>query len=168
MVRLHILFFSSLCFGYVNSWTSSGYYIDNGVDQTERVNEISPRSKRELQQEILTILGLHHRPKPKRHSNGYSAPRFMLDLYNTITGVDGILLDSDDTPSFHLTSNISIGNIIEPIQGADVIMSFVNNGKILSIGQVIQHVYTYGTQSNHINFTLTSLVTITKQCLGID
>jgi len=45
------------------------------------------------------------------------------------TGADGILIDSDDTPSFKVTANISIGNTIEPIQGADIIMSFVNHGK---------------------------------------
>lgn len=116
------------CVEYILCW-SSGYYIDNGVDQTEKLYEISPRSKRELQQEILTLLGLHHRPKPKLHTNEYSAPRFMLDLYKTMTGADGILIDSDDTPSFRVTGNISIGNIIEPIQGADIIMSFVNHGK---------------------------------------
>jgi hypothetical protein len=53
----------------------------------------------------------------------------MLDLYKTMTGADGILIDSDDTPSFRVTANISIGNTIEPIQGADIIMSFVNHGK---------------------------------------
>ncbi|XP_052086249.1 bone morphogenetic protein 7-like [Mytilus californianus] len=129
VVNLHISIAVVLlicCVDDIVCW-SSGYYIDNGVDQTEKLHEINPRSKRELQQEILTLLGLHHRPKPKVHTNDYSAPRFMLDLYNTIAGADGILLD--DTPSFRISGNISIGDIIEPIQGADVIMSFVNRAK---------------------------------------
>lgn len=130
MVNMYVIsgIILTFCVEYILCW-SSGYYIDNGVDQTEKLYEISPRSKRELQQEILTLLGLHHRPKPKVHTNEFSAPRFMLDLYKTIAGADGILIESDDTPSFHVTSNISIGNIIEPIQGADIIMSFVNHAK---------------------------------------
>ncbi|OWF38828.1 bone morphogenetic protein 7-like [Mizuhopecten yessoensis] len=118
-----------VCISYVRLTTAtvSGVYRDNGVDRTERTAEFSGRDKREMQHEILTLLGLHHRPKPAGHSTtDYSAPRFMLNLYNSITS-DGGIVDDGNRPQF--PRNVTIENEIEPTEGSDVIMSFVNHAK---------------------------------------
>ncbi|XP_033726914.1 bone morphogenetic protein 7-like [Pecten maximus] len=107
--------------------TVSGVYRDNGVDRTERTSEFSSRDKREMQHEILTLLGLHHRPKPAGHSTTeYSAPRFMLNLYNSITSDGGVINDGNRR---QFDRNVTIENQVEPIDGSDVIMSFVNHAK---------------------------------------
>ena len=50
------------------------------------------RQKQEMQREILNLLGLQHRPKPRMIANSQnsSAPKFMLDLYRSLNSVDGI------------------------------------------------------------------------------
>ncbi|XP_072032265.1 protein DVR-1 homolog [Amphiura filiformis] len=53
------------------------------------------RAKQEMQREILNLLGLQHRPKPRMIANSQnsSAPKFMLDLYRSLNSVD---VDSTD------------------------------------------------------------------------
>lgn len=112
----------------LTSATVSGVYKDNGVDRTERTSELSKRDRREMQHEILTLLGLHHQPIPEGHSTTeYSGPRFMLNLYNSITAEGGVTGVNDNRPQF--ARNITIENRVEPIDGSDVIMSFVNHGE---------------------------------------
>lgn len=112
----------------LTSATVSGVYKDNGVDRTERTSELSKRDRREMQHEILTLLGLHHQPIPEGHSTTeYSGPRFMLNLYNSITAEGGVTGVNDNRPQF--ARNITIENRVEPIDGSDVIMSFVNHAK---------------------------------------
>jgi len=78
----------------------SGFYYDNGVDQTVVHKQLTKREKREMQSEILHLLGLQHRPHPsfgisdhrkiqeaeKVMSN--SAPRFLIDVYQSLTEED--------------------------------------------------------------------------------
>lgn len=111
------------------SLASSAYYVDNGIGQTEKVHEMNSRDKRELQHEILTLLGLHQRPKPKSSTTKDSAPTFMLNLYNSITSDNGVVKDDGN---FHSSHNVTIGDsVVQPIEGTDVIISFVNKGKFL-------------------------------------
>ncbi|XP_061178193.1 bone morphogenetic protein 7-like [Saccostrea echinata] len=106
---------------------SSAYYVDNGIGQTEKVHEMNSRDKRELQHEILTLLGLHQRPKPKSSTTKDSAPTFMLSLYNSITSDNGVVRDDG---SFHTSHNVTVGDsVVQPIEGTDVIISFVNKAR---------------------------------------
>lgn len=91
------------------------------------LDKVQRREKKELQQEILTLLGLHHRPKPITHNPIESAPKFMMDLYQTLSNSltedaldDGVIFHSSNT-----TSRLDLDS--EKVDGSDVIMSFVNH-----------------------------------------
>ena len=94
--------------------------------------------KREMQKEILSILGLPHRPRPHlSHGKYNSAPLFMLDLYNTISSeekspVEGAL---DRYQSMRTTQSPPLATYQETafLNDADMVMSFVNLGKFLEI-----------------------------------
>lgn len=78
---------------------------------------LGPRERRDLQHEILAVLGLPGRPRPRAPPAGArlpaSAPLFMLDLYHAMAGDD----DED-------------GGSRERLLGrADLVMSFVNMGE---------------------------------------
>ncbi|KAK1806416.1 hypothetical protein P4O66_004938 [Electrophorus voltai] len=89
------------------------------------------REKKEMQKEILSILGLPHRPRPHQWNGKYnSAPLFMLDLYNTINSekeneVDGIL---DQYKSMFTTQGPPLPTFQDNayLNDADMVMSFVN------------------------------------------
>ena len=109
--------------------TTTPFYVDNGLQQTVILNKMPRREKRELQQEILTLLGLHHRPKPVSENAVESAPKFMMDLYETLKESQGgdVLDDGVVFHSSNVTSRLDLDS--DKVQGSDVIMSFVNHGK---------------------------------------
>lgn len=107
--------------------STTPFYVDNGLQQTVILDRVPRREKRQLQQEILTLLGLHHRPKPPFKAE--SAPKFMLDLYETLKNSenedvldDGVVFESSNT-----TSRLDLDS--HKVEGSDVIMSFVNHGE---------------------------------------
>ncbi|KAM4028762.1 bone morphogenetic protein 6 [Anomaloglossus baeobatrachus] len=99
--------------------------------------------KREMQKEILSILGLPHRPRPlhglspaQQHQPGKlnSAPLFMLDLYNAMSGQEQAMDMkgwSHRPPHGHqvkslLSSHLSSQQDSAFLNDADMVMSFVN------------------------------------------
>ena len=120
----------------------SGFYYDNGLDQTIVHKHLNKREKKEMQSEILHLLGLEHRPRPvfssfshqklKVDDNLSSAPRFLIDVYQSLT--------EDDSGDLKLTPdlierefNVSDADV-NSMDQADVIMSFVNRGmKIINL-----------------------------------
>ena len=64
-VLLHLLFVQ---FHHSLSLSPALFYADNGLDQTIAYKYLPTRERKEMQQEILNLLGLHHRPKPKSRS----------------------------------------------------------------------------------------------------
>lgn len=101
--------------------------------------------KREMQKEILSILGLPHRPRPHlSHGKYNSAPLFMLDLYNTISSeekspVEGML---DRYQYMRTTQSPPLATYQETafLNDADMVMSFVNLGKLNEYISLILHV----------------------------
>ncbi|KAL1423751.1 hypothetical protein MTO96_020815 [Rhipicephalus appendiculatus] len=104
---------------------SAAYYADNGVDQTIIYRTLPKSERREMQQEILNLLGLDHRPKPKIHERRFSAPRYLLDLYNSFKDEDNgdIHLDAAKAHNEFITNNQSL----RMINDSDVIISFLNH-----------------------------------------
>ena len=76
-----------------------------------------------LQREILNLMGLRKRPEPSReirkHGRKLSAPRFMIDLYNS--------LSKNDSELHGFCCNGSLTD--QRAAGADTIMSFPNHSK---------------------------------------
>lgn len=115
----------------------SGLYVDNGLDQTIIHRLATQREKREVEHEILNLLGLPDRP---RNLAGHppqvkrSAPKFLLDIYRNTIGEgiessnesivnhnynDDFNQFSKNTEGFHIS-----GQDLRAIDQSDVIMSF--------------------------------------------
>ncbi|KAK3577613.1 hypothetical protein CHS0354_028600, partial [Potamilus streckersoni] len=111
---------------------STVYKTDNGLEQTIAVDRMPGKARKELQQEILALLGLHHRPNPiKNNAVEKSAPQFMLELYNKIRSDDDDERPVTNPSILHsLFNNNPIPDIHE-MNGSDLIMSFVNHARKL-------------------------------------
>ncbi|KAI2649184.1 Bone morphogenetic protein 7 [Labeo rohita] len=86
------------------------------------------QEKREMQKEILSILGLNHRPRPHLNSGKYnSAPLFMLDLYNSMSTEEKS--DVDQYRSLFTTTRPALASLhdAEFLHDSDMVMSFVNS-----------------------------------------
>ncbi|XP_001603876.1 protein 60A [Nasonia vitripennis] len=100
---------------------TSGLYVDNGYDQTVVHRVITQREKREVEHEILNLLGLPDRP-PKHKANSAgpqvkrSAPKFLLDIYR-----NGL---ADEESREHQTEFGLSGQDLRAIDQSDVIMTF--------------------------------------------
>ncbi|CAL8398326.1 unnamed protein product [Arctogadus glacialis] len=115
----------------------SNYLFDgnNEVHPSFIHRRLRTHEKREMQKEILSILGLPHRPRPHvSHGKYNSAPLFMLDLYKSILSeekneVDGVMLEQYQ--SMLTTQGPSLATYQENafLNDADMVMSFVNLGK---------------------------------------
>ncbi|XP_029934929.1 bone morphogenetic protein 6 isoform X2 [Myripristis murdjan] len=134
---------SSCWFALAGLWWSACYcmFLVAGSNYLlDGNNEVHPgfihrrlrtHEKREMQKEILSILGLPHRPRPHlSHGKYNSAPLFMLDLYNTISSeekdqVEGML---DRYQSMLTTQGPPLATYQETafLNDADMVMSFVN------------------------------------------
>ncbi|XP_073867399.1 bone morphogenetic protein 8B isoform X4 [Macaca fascicularis] len=83
---------------------------------------LGERERRDVQREILSVLGLPGRPRPRvapaASQLPASAPLFMLDLYHAMAGDD----DKDDAPAERRLGR------------ADLVMSFVNMGHSVDPG----------------------------------
>ncbi|KAF4530995.1 hypothetical protein B566_EDAN009739, partial [Ephemera danica] len=105
---------------------SSGFYLDNGLDQTVRERLLDHKEHREMQNEILNLLGLPARPGANKNHSSHShkidkkgsAPKFLLDVYQS-------LLDEQDAKKSKSEFELS-GEDLHAIHESDVIMSFIS------------------------------------------
>lgn len=122
MIRLTIIY---ICISYATLLCSSrrsGLYIDNGVDQTIVQQFLTRQEKKEVEHEILNLLGLQNRPRVVANSKtlGSSAPKFLLDVYKSML----------DSPYRSTRSEFNLsGRDLIAIDESDAIMTFTNNSK---------------------------------------
>jgi len=71
----------------INAYSPAGIYVDNGYDQTTIQHAFTKVEKREMELEILNLLGLPNRPRKgaARSFLNKSAPQFLLDVYKSMS-----------------------------------------------------------------------------------
>uniref|UniRef100_K7G289 Bone morphotic protein 5 n=1 Tax=Pelodiscus sinensis TaxID=13735 RepID=K7G289_PELSI len=80
------------------------------IDMKNRYRRLRNHERREIQREILSILGLPHRPRPfSPGKQASSAPLFMLDLYNAMT-------NEEDTDELEYSLRESMGGVTRGVR----------------------------------------------------
>ncbi|TKS71001.1 Bone morphogenetic protein 7 [Collichthys lucidus] len=102
----------------------SNFSMDNEVRSSFIHRRLRNQERREMQREILSILGLPHRPRPHVYTKHNAAPMFMLDLYNTIS-------PDPEPPGYSYYKPTQVSPMVTPqdsrfLDDADMVMSFVN------------------------------------------
>ena len=112
----------------------SNFSMDNDVHSSFIQRRLRSQERREMQREILSILGLPHRPRPHIPTKHNAAPMFMLDLYNTIStdaGPPGYSYYKPVAPT--QASPVVTPQDSRFLDDADMVMSFVNLGEFFQI-----------------------------------
>lgn len=123
-----VLCFLLVRFSVVSSTPRAGIYIDNGHDQTAIEHLMSVDEKKEIEVEILNLLGLPNRPRKINKALKKSAPRFLLDIYKS-------LMEKDDEQNNRVKRDAEVteinlsGEEQQQIDASDVIMTFESVSK---------------------------------------
>lgn len=114
----------------VSSTPKAAIYIDNGHDQTAIDRLMTQDEKKEMELEILNLLGLPNRPrKINRSPLKKSAPRFLLDIYRSLMEDEN---DENNRAKRSTDLNFS-GEEQQQIDQSDVIMTFEGISKLLCL-----------------------------------
>ncbi|XP_075061325.1 bone morphogenetic protein 7-like [Mixophyes fleayi] len=102
--------------------------LENDIHSSFFQKKLRGHERREIQREILSVLGLPHRPRPLLHEKQTSAPIFMMDLYNSINIGEERDVEFPYLKPFFTTEQPSLVSLQENhfLADADLVMSFVN------------------------------------------
>lgn len=105
---------------YTSAYTS-GFYIDNGYDQTIIDYSMTRQEKREVEHEILNVLGLPTRPKKNKLNSPMkkSAPKFLLNVYKSLLEDQNGRYKRSEDSELNLNSDEQYA-----IDESDIIMTF--------------------------------------------
>ncbi|KAK7119737.1 hypothetical protein R3I94_021536 [Phoxinus phoxinus] len=107
----------------------ANFTLENDIQSSFIQRRLKSQERREMQREILSILGLPHRPRPLLLERHTAAPMYMLDLYNAI------LEDGDRRSGIAYSYEPAYTTPGPPmmtqqdsrfLSDADMVMSFVN------------------------------------------
>ncbi|XP_038151195.1 bone morphogenetic protein 7-like [Cyprinodon tularosa] len=105
----------------------SNFSVDNEVRSSFIQRRLRSQERREIQREILSILGLPHRPRPHAHTKHNAAPMFMVDLYNTISTEAEARRYSQYREVLQGQASVVVSPLDSRfLDDADTVMSFVN------------------------------------------
>lgn len=114
----------------VSSTPKAAIYMDNGRDQTAIDRLMTHEEKKEMELEILNLLGLPNRPrKINRSPLKRSAPRFLLDIYRS-------LMEKENDENYRSKRSLGqqeisfSGEEIQKIDESDVIMTLESTSKL--------------------------------------
>lgn len=116
----------------------SGFYVDNGLDQTVMHRMLTANDAQHVEHEILDLLGLPDRPSGRklRHpSMRKSAPKFLLDVYRRLSEQESG--GSSSSGGRHTRSagedgdNLITAKDQEAIDQSDIIMTFLSKSKLV-------------------------------------
>uniref|UniRef100_A0A3B4VNI9 Bone morphogenetic protein 5 n=1 Tax=Seriola dumerili TaxID=41447 RepID=A0A3B4VNI9_SERDU len=100
---------------------------DNHVHSSFIYRRLRNHERREIQREILSILGLPHRPRPfSPGKQASSAPLFMLDLYNAMAVEEEVGEPYRAAPLLGHSPALTTAHDTNFLNDADMVMSFVN------------------------------------------
>lgn len=132
LVNLLLLLTLNFCFNgrtVLVDASQSGFYIDNGMDQTIMHRTLDDDDKRDVSYEILEFLGLSERP---RHRHGHlpslrkSAPQFLLDVYQRLKDEENGETQSRSKRDLQEQENFITDLDKRAIDQSDIIMTFLN------------------------------------------
>lgn len=109
------------CVALAGARLPAGIYVDNGFDQTEYDRPLTLSERREMELDILELLGLPHRPSTHDPQSQLkkSAPKFLLDVYRN-------LVDKENNRERRSTDLGLTGEEEKAIEESDFIMTFEN------------------------------------------
>ena len=115
---------------------TSNFSMDNEVHSSFIQRRLRSQERREMQREILSIMGLPHRPRPHDHNtHNAAAPVFMMDLYNTIS-LDAQLPGYSYYKAPEYTTQAPPRGTPQDsrlLDDADMVMSFTNLGELIPL-----------------------------------
>lgn len=114
-----------------NNVKCTNIYTDNKIlQQTVAYKTLDQESKHELQEDILSVLGLDHKPAPSSSIVSSSGPHYLLDMYNSLLDDQSGHLKVDDSQGpIEFEGEIMTNNLLRAINSSDTIMSFKNQCK---------------------------------------